>query len=175
MSHIYFTTCSGFMGSSSCTYDCQTATLLHSTSLRVRYKMLKPIVQKFLFLKVCCKTHMKHRLFISDAATNMTIVLYTVNGFEFFFKHNAQETGSVSTIWHKGGEVTLQAYVPLHHVGKLPCKTCYSKSTVLQRDLKWKFHCISFASVNTDVISLFKKHLSVHFCIVQCIAELCTF
>jgi hypothetical protein len=60
--------------------------------------MLKPIVQNvFIFLKVCRKTHIKHRLLISDGATNMTIVLDTVNGFEFF-EHNAQETGSVSTI-----------------------------------------------------------------------------
>jgi hypothetical protein len=108
---------------------------------------------------------MKHRLLISDVETNMTIVLDTVNGFEFF-ENNAQETGSVSTIWHKGGEVTLQAYVPLHHVGKPPCQTCHSKSTLLQRDLKWRFHCISFASVNRDAISLFKKHVSVHFYIV---------
>lgn len=63
---------------------------------------------------------MKHRLLVSDVATNITVVLDTVNGFEFF-KHNAQETGSVSTIRHKRGEVTLQAYVPLHHVGKPPC------------------------------------------------------
>lgn len=74
--------------------------------------MLKPIEQKFLmFLKVCCKTHTKHRLFVSDVATNMTIALDTVDSFEFF-EHNARETGSVSTIRHKGGEVSLQAYVP---------------------------------------------------------------